>query len=331
MKIAIYETQPWEREYLSSRLAGQEAVFPAAGEEAAPDTEVICNFLDFRVDAETLNKFPKLKLVATRSTGFDHIDLAACAAKGVAVCNVPTYGENTVAEFAFALLLALSRKLYPALKRVKEEGLFSTDGLQGFDLKGRTLSVIGTGHIGTCVVQIAKGFGMTVLAYDPYPRPDLAAQYGFTYKDLDAVLGEADAVTLHVPYMPQTHHLINAEKLKLFKPGSVLINTARGGLVDTDALAAALESGTGLAGAALDVLEEEGFIKDEIHLLAQSHPNEQELKTALADHRLMQMPNVLVTPHNAFNTKEAVMRILDTTVQNIVSFSQDKPINLVKS
>lgn len=329
MNITFYETQNWEQEYLKAKLPGQDLHFETGLPPAVSDAEILCNFIGVPVNKQTLNNFPKLKYITTRSTGYDHIDLLACQERGILVSNVPTYGENTVAEFAFALILALSRKLYPAIKRIREEGLFNTDGLQGFDLRGKTLGVVGTGHIGIHVIKIAKGFDMRVLGYDPHPRAELAEQYGFEYCDLGPLLKVSDIVTLHVPYLPETHHLINEEKLTLFKKGSILINTARGGLVQTDSLVKALREGR-LAGAGLDVLEEEGFVKEEAHLLYDGHPNEAQLKVALADHELMQMDNVLITPHNAFNSREALERILDTTVDNVNAFIQNKPINLVK-
>lgn len=330
MKIACYETQEWEAEYLRQKLTGFELVFNKDG-KIQPDSsaEIICNFVGSPLAGETIEKMPQLKYVTTRSTGYDHIDLKACTERGILVSNVPTYGENTVAEFTFALLLALSRKIFPAVKRVREQGLFATNELQGFDLQGKTLGVVGTGHIGTYVVKIAKGFGMNVLAYDPHPNNDLATKFGFQYASLEDLLKLSDVITLHVPYMPATHHLINAQNIGLCKKGVIIINTARGGLIETAALVLALKTGQ-VAGAGLDVLEEEGFIKEEIELLVNGHPKEEELKVALADHELMQMDNVLVTPHNAFNTKEAMQRILDTTVNNINGFAEGKAINLVK-
>ena len=329
MNIAFFETEDWEEEYFKQKLSGHSLTFhPGEGPAQAKEAEIVCNFIGFPLNQENLKDFPKLKYVTTRSTGYDHIDTKACQEKGVLVSNVPTYGENTVAEFAFALILALARKLYPAIKRVREEGHFSTLGLRGFDLRGKTLGVVGAGHIGMHVVRMAKGFEMNVLAYDPHPNQPLAQQYSFEYASLNDLLKKSDIVTLHVPYLPATHHLINAEKFRLFKKGAILINTARGGLVETESLIRALQDGT-LAGAGLDVLEEEGFVKEEAHLLLE-HPNEQELRTVLADHELMQMDNVLITPHNAFNSTEAIIRILDTTIENIQAFAKGAPINLVK-
>jgi len=330
MKIVFYETQDWEAEYLKQKLAGFEMVFNGGDKiQADAGAEIICNFVGSPLDRETIQQMPKLKLVATRSTGYDHIDLKACQERGIAVCNVPTYGENTVAEFAFALLLVISRKIYASEKRVREQGLFATDGLQGFDLQGKTIGVVGAGHIGAYVIKIAKGFGMNVVAYDPHPNEKLAVEYGFKYAGLEDLLKQSDVITLHVPYMPATHHLINQNNISLCKKGSIIINTARGGLIETAALVKALKSGQ-IAGAGLDVLEEEGFVKEEIQMLFEGHPSELELKTVLADHELMRMDNVIITPHNAFNTKEALLRILDTTAENIIGFNKGIPVNLVK-
>ncbi len=329
-KIIFFEVADWEQKYLKERLSNLDLNFYGSEEKIQnPDAEILCNFIHLRVDKEILSQFPKVKYITTRSTGYDHINVKDCQERGVQVSNVPTYGENTVAEFTFTLILALSRKLYQSVKRVKEQGLFSYEGLSGFDLMGKTLGVVGAGHIGIFVIKIAKGFGMKVLAYDPHPKVELAQEYGFEYADLDTVLQNSDIVTLHVPYMPATHHLINEERLQKMKPGALLINTARGGLVETESLIKALRSGH-LAGAGLDVIEEEGFITEEKDLLLSGHPNEHQLKIALADHELMQMENVLVTPHNAFNTQEAEIRILDTTVANIQAYVKGTPINLVK-
>ena len=330
MRIAFFETKTWEQDYLSKRLKDFELAFYDTHKNVLDDkAEILCVFIGLKIDAKVLGSFPNLKYICTRSTGFDHIDLEICAKKNILVSNIPTYGENTVAEFTFALLLALSRKIYPSIKRVKEEALFNCEALQGVDLMGKTLGVIGTGHIGAYVVKIANGFGMHVIAFDPFPKAELAKQYNFDYVNMDELLSQSDIVTLHVPYTHETHHLLNKENFKKMKTGAMLINTARGGLVETEGLVWALKTGV-LSGAAMDVLEEEGFIKEEADLLVSGHQNEQQLKILLADHVLMNMPNVIITPHNAFNSKEAITRILDTTVSNIYSFQKNIPMNLVK-
>jgi D-lactate dehydrogenase len=242
---------------------------------------------------------------------------------------VPSYGENTVAEYAFALILALSRKIYDSYDRIRETGSFNLDGLRGFDLKGKTLGVVGTGRIGKNVIRIAKGFEMEVIAYDPYPDDKTAQAMGFRYVSLEELLTQSKVVSLHVPLLPETTHLINDKTLELMAPDSFLINTARGGVVDTQALVRAIKAGQ-LAGAALDVLEEEGVVKDELSFLTSSAPAKSpDLKTVLANHILIDLPNVIVTPHNAFNTKEALERIMDTTVDNIRNYIIGQPTSVV--
>lgn len=338
-KAVFFNLEPWAQEYISKNQAlanaGVEVGFvngiidknhPATD----PNFDILGTFVDSTADAVVIGALPNLKHIATLSTGYDHIDLPACAARGITVSYVPTYGENTVAEYAFGLMLALSRKICEAKERVKMEGSFRLNGLRGFDLMGKTLGVLGTGHIGAHVVRMAKGFGMNVIAFDAFPNAKLAADLGFEYKPLTEVLAESDIVTVHVPYLPSTHHLINAENIGLMKPGAYLINTARGACVDTDALVMALKNGK-LGGAGLDVLEEEGMIKDELNFLAHNEMQVNDLKVVLEDHALIDMPNVIITPHNAFNTKEAFTRILDTTIGNIAGFATGAPVNLVKT
>lgn len=328
MEILFLDTEDWEQEYLKERLSGNSLVFEKSTNFSHKQAEIICLTLGTTADEKFISNFPALKYVTTRTTGFDHIDVKYCQSKQILASNVPAYGEHTVAEFTFALILALSRKIYPAVKRVREFGDFNFDGLIGFDLQGKTIGVIGTGRIGSKVISIAKGFGMNVVAYDAHQNLDLAKNLGFEYLPLEEVLKQSDIITLHAPYNPSTHYLINKQNIILCKKGSMLINTARGGLVETEALITALEQGI-LAGAGLDVLEEEGFVKDEMHLLYHGHPNLDQLKTVFADHKLMQMDNVLVTPHNAFNTKEALIRILDVSIANIQAFISGKPINIL--
>lgn len=338
MKILFFKLEPWEKEYVEKKIhearADAELIFSdgildknhiSGGEDA----DGLCVFVDSALDKTALERFTKLKFIATRSTGFDHIDLEYCRAKNITVASVPSYGENTVAEYAFALLLALSRKIYEAYDRIKETGSFSFAGLRGFDLRGKTLGVLGTGRIGRHTVKIAKGFDMDVVAYDPHPDEKLAQDVGFVYLPLEELLAKSDIVTIHVPYMQETHHLLNEKTIGLMKKGAYLINTSRGGIVDTDALIKALQSGH-LGGAGLDVLEEEGVIKDELVFLVAGHPEEHNLKTVLENHALIDMQNVIITPHNAFNTAEALRRILDTTVENILAFLNSQPINVVK-
>ncbi len=329
--LACYETEPWEETYLRARLPDIELRASSASLGAdtlalARDANLLSVFIHSRVTSQLLDQMPPLRFVATRSTGYDHIDLEACRARGIVVSNVPTYGENTVAEHTFGLILALSRKIHQAYVRTVR-GDFSLQGLRGFDLKGRTLGVVGTGNIGLHVIRIGRGFGMDVLANDIREQHLLAEVLGFRYVSLDDLLAQADIVSLHVPYLPSTHHLINRERLARMKRGSLLINTARGGLVDTAALLWALDEGI-LAGAGLDVIEGEELIGEERQLLLGGAAPEQ-LQAALRSHLLLQRDNVIFTPHIAFNSEEALRRILDTTVDNVRSFLEAKPTNVV--
>ena len=333
MKIHYFSGEKWEEEYVRAKMPNEDIIFhdgslATNSDITDPDAEILCTFVESKIGEAELARFPSLKLIATRSTGFDHIDLAAAKAHGIAVVNVPFYGENTVAEFAFALLLALSRRIVEADEHVRDTGRFSTDNLRGFDLSGKTIGVVGCGHIGMHAIRMANGFDMKVLGFDAHPDDALAQKFNFTYASLPDLLATSDIITIHVPYNEHTHHLINKENIGTIKKGAYLINTARGAVVETEALVDALKNGA-LAGAGLDVLEEEGDMSDETVLLTAPHPKEDELKIVLENHYLINHPRVIVTPHNAFNTTEAVTRILDTTIENIKNFSAGKPTNVV--
>ncbi|MBI2633169.1 MAG: hydroxyacid dehydrogenase [Parcubacteria group bacterium] len=335
MKIAFFEIEEWEKEYLRAKLVGDELSFYAEklDKDHIPqqlDAEVVSVFVGSKIDAAVLSALQSVKYIVTRSTGFDHIDLAECKKKNIAVGYVPTYGKNTVAEFAFGLILCLARKIFYGIDRVKETGVFSPQGLKGIDLEGKTIGIVGTGNIGKYMVKYAYGFGMNILLYDAYPNQELAKQYGARYVPFDELLKNSDVITLHVPYLKETHHLINKETIRLVKKGALLINTSRGQVVATEALVWALNEKI-VGGAALDVLEEEGIIKDEREFVLYGHPEEHNLKTALANHYLIDAENVLITPHNAFNTQEALQRILETTVENIEGFKTGNLKNNVPS
>jgi D-lactate dehydrogenase len=323
MKIGFLELHDWEQKYLRARVDPAHEFVATL----AHDVEIVSPFIYSKLTADVLAQMPKLKLVTTRSTGFDHIDVAECSRRGVTVCNVPSYGENTVAEHTFALILALSRKVHEAFVRVRQ-GNFSLDGLRGFDLKDKTIGVIGAGHIGLHVIRIARGFGMRVLAFDVKRDNFLAEVLGFEYAELDELLGRSDIISLHAPYNKHTHHLIHPGNITKIKQGAVLINTSRGGLVDTDALLKALDEGI-LAGAGLDVLEGEETVLEESALLGDK-TNPELLRRAIQNHLILKKPNVVFTPHNAFNSQEALERILDTTAGNIAAFAAGAPKNVVR-
>lgn len=332
LKIAFFEIEPWEIKHLKPRLKNFELLFfkDKLGPENIKDVsdiDVLSPFIYSSVNKKTINSIKSLKYIATRSTGFDHVDIRACKEKGIPVSNVPVYGENTVAEHTFALILALSRKIYPSLDHTKK-GNFSLDGLRGFDLKGKTIGIVGVGNIGRHVARMAKGFEMKVIACDIKENQETAKELGFKYVSLDYLFKNSDIVTLHAPYNKSTHHMINTKTLKLLKKGCYLINTTRGGLCDTTALLEGLRQGV-FAGLGLDVFEEERFIKEERELLTSAFQESGDIKTILENHILINQPNVIITPHNAFNSIEALTRILDTTIENINNFSQKTLINLV--
>jgi D-lactate dehydrogenase len=332
MRAVIFEVEPWEMETFEHLQADHDVEFvqePLTADNASQyaDAQIISPFIYSDLDQGVLAQLPQLKLVATRSTGFDHIATDFCAKQGILVSNVPTYGENTVAEHTFGLILTISHKLMEAIDRTRK-GDFSQVGLRGFDLRGKTLGVVGTGAIGKCVIHIARGFQMEVVAFDVKPQPELAEQLGFRYADLDEVLAAADIVTLHVPANPKTHHLISQEQFDRMKDGVVLINTSRGTIVDVDALIRALAEGK-VAAAGLDVLPEEPVMREEAELLRRVYRKQHNLDTLLADHILLRLRNVIITPHSAFNTREAVQRILDCTADNIARFMAGEPQNVV--
>ena len=274
-----------------------------------------------------LEKLPNLKLAVTMSTGYEHIDLDACKKRNIIACNIPSYGENTVAEHAMALILTISRNIIPSVERTRK-GSFELEGLRGFDLKGKTMGILGTGRIGRHVAHFANGFDMKVIAFDKFPNDALAKECGYEYVEFDKLLEESDIISIHLPENKETHHIINKDNIKKIKKGCVLINTARGGIVETEALLTGIKEGI-LSAIGLDVLEEECAIKEEAELLHETFQKKCDIKTLLEEHILMKQENVFITPHNAFNSNEALMRILDTTIDNINAFVAGVPKNTV--
>ncbi|MEA3329858.1 MAG: hydroxyacid dehydrogenase [Nanoarchaeota archaeon] len=319
MKIGFFEVEDWEKEYLKNKLKNHNLVFfkdvlNNKNVNSVKDVDAVSVFIYSKVDKEILKKFEKLKAVITRSTGFDHIDIKECKKCKISVMNVPFYGENTVAEHTFALILSLSRKIHKSYERTVR-GNFSLEGLRGSDLKGKTLGVVGLGHIGRHVARIAKGFYMNILVYDPHRDKKAEKKLSLKFVSLENLLKNSDVVSLHCPYNKKTHHLINHKNIKLIKKDAYVINTARGGLIETKALVKTLAKGN-LGGVALDVLEEESLIKEEIQLLSKNFPKDN-LQGLLENHLLLTFDNVIITPHNAFNSQEALQRILDVTVENV--------------
>jgi D-lactate dehydrogenase len=323
MRVAIFSAKNYERMLLDELNArhGHELVYfdvllESRTVSLAVGFPAVSIFVNDLVDGDALKRLAAggTKLVATRSTGFNHIDLAAAKELGVKVVRVTDYSPNSVAEFAVGLLLALNRKIPRAYNRTRE-GNFELDGLMGFDLVGHTVAVIGTGKIGTIFARIMAGFGCKVLGFDVHHSPEFD-KIGGRYVDAEGIT-EADIISLHCPLTPQTRHIVNARTLARVKRGALLINTSRGGLVDTEAAVEALKSGQ-LGGMAIDVYEQEAalFFKD---LSSTVIPDD-------VIQRLVSFPNVILTGHQAFFTREALTTILDTTLASISDFAADRAL-----
>jgi D-lactate dehydrogenase len=345
MNIYFTETEPESERFFETELNDHGIAFCEALTDVADDADCLSIFINSRIDSGFLESHPKIRLIAARSTGVDHIDVDSCNERGVSVSFVPSYGENTVAEHTFALLLAISRRIRPAVT-MKRSGKFSFEAFRGFDLKDKTIGVIGAGRIGLHVIRIAKAFGMQVIATDLNRSELLAEVLGFDYASLDELLQRSDIVSLHVPLTPATVHLLNRNTLAKCRRGVTVINTSRGGLIQTEALLEAIDNGT-VAGVGLDVLEDERlFRSDAPKLVAEqivadlqrvSSPEERhmrnperlaEIQRLTANESLLSRPNVVFTPHIAFNSAEAVRRIDEVTVQNILAFAAGKPVNI---
>jgi D-lactate dehydrogenase len=325
MKITVFSTKPYDRKFLDAAndqaAAGHELNYleerlnrhTVALEEGAP---AVCLFVNDDCDAEVLSGLARqgCRLIALRCAGFNNVDLRRAGELGIRVARVPAYSPYAVAEHTLAMILALNRKIHRAYNRVRE-GNFSLDGLLGFDLHGKTAGIVGTGRIGQILGSTLAAMGCRVLGYDLFPAAAFA-QCG-RYTTLDELLAESDVVSLHCPLTPQTHYLINAESIARMKPGVMLINTSRGGLIDTAAVINAVKEGQiGYLG--LDVYEQEAdlFFENLSETIIQD------------DHfqRLLTFPNVLITGHQAYFTETALRNIADTTIANVSAFAEGQPL-----
>ncbi len=295
--------------------------------EEMAQANIISCFTFSRVGADVLSKFPKLELIALRSVGFNHIDIEYCKQHGISVVNSLGYGNVTVAEFAFALIFDVRRKVSRAYMNLKNEHL-NRDNYIGFELFGSTIGIIGTGAIGSEVARIAHGIGMNILAYDIYPKEELTQKYNVKYVELDDLLKNSDVVSLHSPLTKDNFHLIDEEKINLMKHNAIIVNTARGELIDTKALYNALASGR-IFGAGLDVFEAENMLTQPKNQWDFDYLDSETVKQTLINERLLKLRNVVVTPHSAYNTYEAQDRILKITLDNINSFFQGEIKNSV--
>jgi D-lactate dehydrogenase len=321
-RIAMFDAKRYDVEAFERRndnacvLLPIEAPLSAETAAAAAGCITACVFVNDRCDAAAVDALADLgvRLIALRCAGFNNVDLDACRQRGLDVVHVPAYSPHAVAEHTVALMLMLNRKLHLAYQR-NRTGAFTLDGLTGFDVYGKTVGVVGAGRIGRCVIDILLGFGCRVLVYDARPPEDLAARAGVCLASLDELLAESDVVTLHVPLFPDTHHLIDAAAIARMKRGAMLLNTSRGGLIDTPALVEGLKSGQ-IGAAGLDVYEEEAGIF--FHDLSGKVMTDDVLA------RLMTFNNVVVTSHQAFLTTEALDAIADATLASVTEYAAGK-------
>lgn len=321
LRVLVYDTHSYDRTFLDRANAGRHQLDYTTAQldlqtaALARGYDAVCLFVNDRADAAAIARLADagVRLIAQRSTGFNNIDLAAAEQHGIRAMRVGYYSPYAVAEFAVGLLQTLNRRIHRAYNRTREFN-FRLAGLLGHDIHGRTVGVVGTGKIGAIFARIMHGFGCPLLAYDVRENPECLA-LGAGYVSLEELLRHSDIISLHVPLIPQTHHLINATTLALTKPGVMIVNTSRGGLIDTEALIASIQSGH-IGAVALDVYEEEEgkFFRD----LSDTVIDDEILA------RLMTFPNVLVTSHQAFFTYEAMTTIAETTIANLSDFAEGR-------
>ena len=329
--IYFFEIEKEHENYFRQSLPDNDLIFfeeKLTVENAwqAKEADILSVFIYSSVDKQVIQKMPNLRFISTRSTGFEHIDLQAARQRGIEVANVPAYGENTVAEHTIALILSLFHNIHKAYVR-STEGKFDYRGLMGRDLKEKTLGIIGGGKIGMHVARIAKALGLDVQVYDLKHRHFLAEVLDFRYVSLDKLLRTSDIISLHMPLNKNTVHFIDWNKIQKMKRGAVIINTARGGLVDSAALIRGLDEGI-IGGAGLDVLEGEGMITEEVQI-ALSTKSMENLRTLVESNILLHRENVIITPHIAYYSAEAMKRIAEVTVENIRTFLEGKPENII--
>jgi D-lactate dehydrogenase len=324
MKVAVFSTKSYDRQFLSSANAGHGHELALYEPRLEPNTAplaagypAICIFVNDDASAETLKILAAngTRLLALRCTGFNNVDLKAAAEQNIRVVRVTVYSPYSVAEHTVGMILALNRKIHRAYQRVRE-GNFALDGLVGFDLRGKTVGVLGTGKIGRVFAEIMRGFGCTILGYDVYPNDEFR-QLGGNYVELSELYASSDVISVHVPLLPSTYHIINTDSISQMKPGVILVNPSRGGLVDTEAVIEGLKSKR-IGALGMDVYEHEEdlFFEDLSNEIIKDDMFE----------RLLMFPNVIITGHQAFLTQEAQGQIAQTTIESISDFEQGNPL-----
>jgi len=319
LTCCFYDTKPYDRKYFihGAKFEFQECRLNAQTATTASGADCVCVFVNDELDKDCLSLLAEqgVRLIALRCAGFNNVDLQVAKDLGLKIVRVPAYSPNSVAEHTIALLMTLNRKIHRAYNRVRELN-FSLNGLEGFDIHRKTVGIVGTGKIGKIAAQIFRGFGATVLAYDPFPSPEWAESNHVQYVNFEELLHACNILSLHVPLLPDTYHLLNVETLSQLQPGSIILNTSRGKLIDTTALIQGLKT-RHIGGVALDVYEEEEgvFFED----LSGEVLQDDELS------RLLTFPNVLITSHQAFLTQEALLQIAKSTISNIERFEMNEP------
>ncbi len=329
MKIYFFGIEDWERLHIERKIREKgingeihfyKEPLDLTTVDKAKDADIVSVFIYSKLDKQVIDRMPSLKLIVTRSSGYDHIDVDYAKEKGIKVAHVPGYGNNTVAEYTFALILALARKFKPMIENITR-GIFTRENMMGMDIMGKTIGIVGTGRIGSYVAKIAYGFGMKILAYDRSKNQELIEKYGVEYVGLEELLSRSDIVTVHLPYNRATHFLINRFNIKLMKLDAMLINTSRGEVVELEAIVEALKEGRLAGGVGLDTIETE--ITTEEELLKGTGLTTLKLKKAAEAKYLLSQENVIVSPHLAYYTKDASERILDITIENIERFIKE--------
>lgn len=336
MKVVYFDVESFEEDFLKEKNQGKYDFYleynPLNDETSIKsdyaDAEVISVFTTSRVSAKVLEKFPNLKLITLRSVGFNHIDTDYCKAHNITVETSPNYGNVTVAEFALALLLDVSRKVTYSYNEYKNSRI-EPKSLIGVELCGKTAGIIGLGAIGSEFARIAHALNMKVIAFDKFEKEEMKTKYNVEYTDFDSLLERSDFISIHAPLTKDNYHMFNAESFKKMKNSAIIVNTGRGELIDNQALYNALLNGE-IAGAGLDVLENEETMAGFDDAFGINRLDKITLERTVINSRLFQLDNVIITPHTAYNTKEAVQRILNTTMSNIDAFKEGRIQNAVK-
>lgn len=325
MKIVFFDVENYELNYLQNLKSPFEVILTEQSlnslKIANPnfyDADIISVFTTSRLDKKVLEQFKKLKFIALRSVGFNHVDINYCVEHNIKIANTPNYGNITVAEFALALLLNVCRKVTFSHNEYKEMKVCPNE-LIGTEIHGKTVGIVGVGGIGSHFAKIAYGLGMNIIGFDLHPQKELIEKYNLKYVNFDYLLENSDFISIHAPLTDKNYHMFNEISFKKMKKNAIIINTGRGELIDIQALYNAIVNKE-IAGAGLDVLENEETISDLDYMNGINRMNKLTLKQTLVNSRLFQLNNVIITPHTAYNTQEAILRILNTTENNIKNF-----------